>query len=151
MKKVLILGITGVTMVLLILGLVGCTATKPTTEKEVSVEVSIGDFTNVSSISREVEVAKGGTVTVILGSNQTTGFQWSEHAQIGDTTILEQTSHKYVSPEVDTQVVGAAGKEEWIFKALKSGTTTVTMEYSRPWEGGEKGVWKFNLTITVKS
>jgi len=24
------------------------------------------------------------------------------------------------------------------------------MEYGRPWEGGEKGVWTFNLTVTVK-
>jgi len=24
------------------------------------------------------------------------------------------------------------------------------MEYSRPWEGGEKGVWTFNLSVTVK-
>jgi inhibitor of cysteine peptidase len=138
-------------MAVLILGLVGCTASEEqTSPQKTEVEVSIDDFMNVNSISREIEVAKGGTVTVILGSNQTTGFQWSEQAVIGDTTILEQTSHKYVSSETDTQVVGAAGKEEWTFKALKSGTTTVTMEYSRPWEGGEKGTWKFNLTISVQ-
>lgn len=140
------------TMAVIVLSLGACSSTvEQLPPKLVSVEVSIDDFMNVNAISSEVEVAKGGMVGVILGSNQTTGFQWSEQAEIGDTTILEQTSHKYVSPEVDTQVVGAAGKEEWIFKALKSGTTTVTMEYSRPWEGGEKGVWKFNLTITVKS
>jgi inhibitor of cysteine peptidase len=147
MKRALILCAT---VAVIILGLVGCTSTKQATEKEVSIEVSIDDFMDVNSISREVEVAKDGTVTVTLGSNQTTGFQWSEQAVIGDTTILEQTSHKYVSPEADTQVVGAAGKEEWIFKTLKSGTTTVSMEYSRPWEGGEKSTWKFNLTISVK-
>ena len=138
------------TMAIFILSLVGCTTTEQETEKEVSLEVSIDDFMNVNSISREVEVAKDGTVTVILGSNQTTGFQWSEQAEIGDTDILEQTSHRYISPESSSPNVGAAGKEEWIFKALKSGTTTVTMEYSRPWEGGEKGVWTFNLTVEVK-
>jgi inhibitor of cysteine peptidase len=139
------------TMAVAILSLAACTATEEQTPpKQVSVEVSIDDFTNVNTISREVEVAKGGTVTVILGSNQTTGFQWSEQAQIGDITILEQANHKYINPEAGTQIVGAAGKEEWIFKALKSGTTTVTMEYSRPWEGGEKGVWKFNLTVEVR-
>jgi len=139
------------TVAVFILSLIGCTATEEQAPpKQVSVEVSIDDFMNVSTISREVEVAKGDTVTVILGSNQTTGFQWSEQAQIGDITILEQTNHKYISPEAGTQTVGAAGKEEWTFKALKSGTTTVAMEYSRPWEGGEKWVWKFNLTVEVK-
>ena len=148
MKKGLILCLT---MAVILMGLVGCTSNElGTTSNRATVEVSIDDFMNVNSISREVEVVKGGTVTVILGSNQTTGFQWSEDAVIGDTTILEQTNHKYVSPEADNQVVGAAGNEQWTFKALKAGTTTVAMEYSRPWEGGEKGAWKFNLTITVQ-
>jgi inhibitor of cysteine peptidase len=140
------------TMAVIVLGLVACTTEEQSPPKQVWVEVSIDDFMNVNAISRQVEVAKGGTVTVILGSNQTTGFQWSEQAQIGDITMLEQTSHKYVSPEVGsgTQTVGAAGKEEWTFKALQTGTTTVVMEYSRPWEGGEKGVWTFTLTVEVQ-
>jgi inhibitor of cysteine peptidase len=122
-------------MAIIVLGLITCTPTEEQAPpKQVSVEVSIDDFMNVNAISREVEVREGGMVTVILGSNQTTGFQWSEQAQIGDTTILEQSNHKYVSPEAvsGTQTFGAAGKEEWTFEALKSGTTTVTMEYSRP-------------------
>jgi inhibitor of cysteine peptidase len=137
----------------IVLSLGACTSTEEQSPpKQVSVEVFIDDFTNVNAISREVEVAKGGTVTAILGSNQTTGFQWSEQAQINNTVILEQTGHKYVNPEAGsgTQTVGAAGKEEWTFKALQSGTTTVTVEYSRPWEGGEKGVWTFNLTVKVQ-
>jgi hypothetical protein len=28
--------------------------------------------------------------------------------------------------------------------------TIYTMEYSRPWEGGEKGEWTFTLTVIVK-
>jgi inhibitor of cysteine peptidase len=141
------------TMAVIVLGLGACSSTEEQLPpKQASVEVSIDGFMNVNAISREVEVAKGGTVTVILGSNQTTGFQWSEQAQINNTAILEQTSHKYVNPEAGsgTQTVGAAGKEEWTFRALQSGTTTVAMEYSRPWEGGEKGVWAFTLTVKVQ-
>jgi len=46
--------------------------------------------------------------------------------------------------------VGAGGKEVWTFIALKAGTTTLSMEYSQPWEGGQKGANSFNVTIVVK-
>jgi len=45
---------------------------------------------------------------------------------------------------------GTPGKEVWTFKTLKKGTTEVSMEYSRPWEGGEKAEWTFDLVVTVK-
>ena len=117
--------------------------------KQASVEVSCDDFSQQNHITKQVEVGAGGTLTVTLCSNQTTGFMWSETAQISDQSVLQQTDHRFVPPEAEG-VVGAAGKEVWTFNALKKGTSTVSVEYSRPWEGGEKGVWTFNLTVTVK-
>ena len=119
------------------------------TSKQASVEVSCDDFMKQQHISQEAEVAVDGSLTVTLCSNPTTGFIWSESAQISDQTVLQQTDHKFVPPE-ETGVAGAAGKEIWTFKALKKGTSTISMEYSRPWEGGEKGEWTFVLTVTVK-
>jgi len=117
--------------------------------RQASVEVSCDDFSQQNHITRQVAVAAGGTLTVTLCSNQTTGFMWSETAQISDQSVLQQTDHRFVSPEAEG-VVGAAGNEVWTFNALKKGTSTVSVEYSRPWEGGEKGEWTFNLTVTVK-
>lgn len=119
------------------------------TAKQASVEVSCDDFYSRNHISKEVEVALGDSLIVTLCSNPTTGFTWLDSAQIGDRTVLQQTSHEFISPE-ETGVVGAPGKDVWSFKALKKGTTEVSMEYSRPWEGGEKGAWTFNLTVVVK-
>jgi inhibitor of cysteine peptidase len=99
-------------------------------------------------ISKNAQVSAGSSFTVTLCSNQTTGFQWSESAQISDQTVIRQTGHKFEPPKGG--LVGAAGQEVWTFEALKKGTSTISMEYSRPWEGGEKGTWKFNLTIVVK-
>ena len=131
-------------LVILALSLFACSASP----KEASVEVSIDDFMSQNHISQQVEVPAGGLLTVTLGSNPTTGFRWSEEAQISDTSVLKQVAHKYVAP--DSEMVGASGKEVWTFQALKAGTTSLSMEYSRPWEGGEKGEWTFNLTVTVK-
>jgi len=119
--------------------------------KEASVEVSCDDFMKVNHISQEVEISADGTLTVTLCSNPTTGFLWSESAQISDPTVLQQTGHQLVVPGPEPPPPpGTPGQEVWTLKALKKGTSTVSMEYSRPWEGGEKGAWTFVLTVTVK-
>ena len=123
------------------------------TPTQISVGASCDDFGEQQHISKQVEVAVGDSFTVTLCSNPSTGFQWTESAQIGDQTVLKQTDHKSVAPEAKGDKLpapGTPGQEVWTFKALKKGTSSVSMEYSRSWEGGEKGVWTFNLTVVVK-
>ncbi len=142
MKSKLILTFSAVITSLFLL------ACSPAAAKQVSVGVSCDDFTSSPQISKEVEVTVDGVVTVSLCSNQTTGFQWSESAQISDQTVLQQTGHEFVAPEGG--LVGAAGKEVWTFQALKKGESAVNMLYSQTWEGSEKGVQTFHLTVVVK-
>ena len=106
------------------------------------------DFAKQQNLDAQVTLAPGETTTVTLCSNASTGFSWDETAKIGDINVLKQTGYKSISSEKN--MPGAAGKQEWTFTALKPGTTTAYVEYSRPWEGGEKGVWTFTLTVTVK-
>jgi len=135
-------------MVMVLLAVGGCSQAQEAVE-EADVQVTVDEFTADNDLIREVEVGVGGVLTVTLGSNPTTGFSWSEEAEIGNETILQQTGHEFLEPGKEG-VVGAAGNEVWTFDALKKGTTVVSMEYGRPWEGGEKGVWTFELTVTVK-
>jgi predicted secreted protein len=100
-----------------------------------------------SSSGKQVELAVNGSLTVTLESNVTTGYSW-ELKQIGDTSVLEKTDNKYEAPT--SGLSGAGGKEVWNFKTLKAGTTTLNMEYSQPWAGGQKGVKSFTLTVEVK-
>jgi len=121
--------------------------------KQVSVEVSNADFqtasaSNGGSVSKTIEVASGGSLVVTLWSNATTGYSWPESATISDPGVLQQTNHEYVAPQ--TGLMGASGKEVWTFKASKAGTCEVSMNYSQPWEGGQKNTYGFLLTVTVK-
>ena len=119
---------------------------------QVSVDVSCDDFMKQKHISQEVEIAADGSLTVTLCSNPSTGFEW-ESAKISDQTVLQQVSHEFVAPEATGDKPpppGTPSKEVWTFKALKKGTSTVSIEYSRPWEGGEKAAWTFVLTVVVK-
>jgi predicted secreted protein len=113
--------------------------------------VTAEDFNKEANIVKEVEVKAGDTFTIVLDSNATTGFQWTTQANIGDAKVVEQTAHEYIAPNTgDAPVAGMAGVEEWTFRAGKAGTTTVILSYDRPWEGGEKGVRTFELTVIVK-
>ena len=115
---------------------------------QASVELSCDEFTSNNHIKKEVEIAAGGVVTVDLCENRTTGFQWSETAEITDTAVIEQTSYKFTAAAGD--LAGAAGEGKWTLKALKKGTTKVSMEYSQDWAGGLKSEWTFELTVVVK-
>ena len=131
------------TLLALSLSMLACTS------REASLEISCDDFMMDQHFTWEVKVGTGDTVSITLCSNPTTGFRWSESAQIGNHNILKQTDHKY-EPAEEKNIVGGAGQEVWTLKALKEGTTTVSMEYSRPGEGGEKGHWTFTATITIE-
>ncbi len=120
--------------------------------KEVSVNVSWDDFMKKQHISKEVEVAVDGSLTIALYSCPSEGRQWSE-AQISDQTVLREVDHKYEPPPkpIGDPVPGTPGEEVWTFKALKEGTTTISMEYTHPWEGGDKEpMLTFALTVVVK-
>ena len=117
------------------------------------VSASAEDFTKEANITKQVEVKTGDVFTVALDSNATTGFSWTEQAKIADGNILKQTAHEYLAPranDANNPVAGMSGIEEWWFTAGRTGITTAKMSYSRPWEGGEKSLRTFVLTVIVK-
>ena len=130
----------------LAISLIACAQAKP---GEVAWDVPISNFQNQPHPEGdEVYVPAGDTFKLSLGANPTTGFSWSETAQIDDAAVLQQTNHEYIAPAGD--MPGASGKEVWEFATLKPGTTTVYLEYGRPWEGGEKAEWTYKVTVNVE-
>jgi predicted secreted protein len=104
-------------------------------------------FESTPNVTDEISFPANKGVTVILCSNQSTGFQWNEEADISDTSIVKQTGHTYSAP-TGTKV-GAAGQEKYVFTGVSPGTATVNLKYSRPFEDGEPE-WTCTLTIIVK-
>jgi len=95
---------------------------------------------------KQVELSVGQSLVVTLESNATTGYSWAL-VQNSDDSVLNETGHEYIAPQ--TTLIGAGGNEEWTFKALKKGTSTISMGYSRPWESIPP-VETFDLTVVVK-
>ena len=141
-KTTLILTAIAVSMLL-----VACTAPG----QKAWVEVSCDEFNNNHHIEQMLQVQPGETFEIKLCSNPTTGFQWSEEAQISDKAITIQEGHEFTGPDSEPPPPpGTPGQEVWNFKALKEGSSTIFFEYSRPWEGGEKGEWTCTVNVIVK-
>jgi len=94
---------------------------------------------------KQVELSVGQSLVVTLESNATTGYSWAL-VQNSDDSVLNETGHEYITPQ--TTLIGAGGNEEWTFKTLKKGTSTISMGYSRPWESTPP-VETFDLTVVV--
>jgi len=114
-----------------------------------SISIPIGEFSNRPHIDAVMSALVGQELTVTLGSNPTTGLQWSEFADISDETIIRQVDHVFVGPGIDLPP-GTPGEEVWTFKGLKKGTTTILLEYSRPWNEKDIGLWAVIITTTIE-
>lgn len=125
-------------------------ACSPQPAEDVVVEIPCDRFSAEAgdqiTITRTASVARGGHVVVRLCSNPSTGFSW-EDAHISQPSVLTERSRTSLPPAVT--MPGAPGLEEWTFEATNKGECTVSFSYSRPWDGGEKGAWKFLLDVTV--
>ena len=107
-----------------------------------------GSNLNVDSSysGKQVELSVGQSLVVTLESNETTGYKWSL-VQNSDNSVLSNTGDKYIAPQ--TTLLGAPGHEEWTFKALKKGNSTISMAYSRIWESVPPAQI-FDLNVVVK-
>lgn len=114
--------------------------------RNINVEISYDQFSQNNHIRNEFQAGIGDKITIKLSSNPTTGFKWEYKTTVEN--IIKEEDHHFQEPKGN--VVGAAGIEVWTFEAVGKGTTEIQMEYSRPWEGGEKAEWAYTVTVTVE-
>ena len=77
----------------------------------------------------KAKVAKEFVIT--LKSNRTTGFQWQLSKAVNKEYVV-LTGLRYITNK--TKLIGAGGREEWTFRAVKPGRTVISFQYVRPWE-----------------
>jgi len=134
--------------VLVAAAVLGCSAAPGRQAATKTIEASIDEVLNHSVIGRDVALAVGDTLKVVLGSNHTTPYRWTADAKIGDAAIVKQTGHDYVRPKSD--LMGAPGTEVWIFGALKAGTTTIVTDYAGIVGSDPAPVCTFTARVTVR-
>ena len=97
--------------------------------------------------ARVIEVKPGEEFTIMLESNQTTGYSW-QFAKPLDKSLLELiiTGHSLDRPNL----VGSPGKQMWTIKALKPGKTDIFFKYVRPWEKDVPAIKEETYSIIIK-
>jgi inhibitor of cysteine peptidase len=89
-----------------------------------------------------IELKPGDEIAISLESNHSTLYRWHLTGNTDDT-VLEFVSSEFVPP--DNSGPGKPGTDIWTFRALKPGSSTLTLQYSA---GGNVGR-TFNLTARV--
>ena len=127
--------------------IVACSSTiaTPTTGLEVSCATFEAEGA-AAPLERDLAVGNGQTFTVTLCSNPSTGFSWEEPTAEGDRSV--ESVERSILQTVGGPP-GEAGQERFTFRATAPGTTVLHFVYSQPWEGGTKGAWRLDLTVTV--
>ena len=116
------------------------------TSRDIDVDISCDQFSLNNHMRNDFQVEIGDKIRVKLCSNPTTGFQW-EYAMSVEN-VLKEEDHDFEEP--GSGALGAAGIEVWTFEAVGKGETELRLEYSRPWQGGEKAEWTYTMNVTVE-
>lgn len=77
----------------------------------------------------------GGSVTVTLKSNRTTGYVW-DYAYVNgqEDEVVSFESDNYVPDKTEPGIVGAGGNDVFVFTAVGEGTEIIKFSYLRPFE-----------------
>ena len=108
------------------------------TSRDINVDISCDQFSVNNHMRNDFQVEIGDKIRVKLCSNPTTGFQW-EYAMSVEN-VLKEEDYDFEEP----------GIEVWTFEAVGKGKTELRLEYSRPWQGGEKAEWTYTMNVTVE-
>jgi len=105
---------------------------------------------DIAKDGQQVELRQGQVLVVTLDSNPTTGYSWAVAAV--DTAILAQAGDPvYRGPDDQkTPLVGAGGSETFRFTAPSAGSTTLRLEYRRPWEKDQPAAQTYTLQVVVR-
>jgi len=103
----------------------------------------MNDPTVYSDPGTVIRVAAGERFIIALEANPSTGYQW-QLAQPLNEAVATLVDHRF-EPAQDTSGtvdglglgwirVGVGGTDHWTFEAVGAGTTTISLEYVRPWQ-----------------
>ena len=111
----------------------------------VAKEVRLNDGDN----GKTVKVAVGGTVTLTLEANPTTGFSWTG-VDKADKDILKLERNDYKEKDHPAGMVGVGGRDTIVYRALKKGKAKIDLTYMQPWEPDSEFITKYSVTVEVE-
>ncbi len=93
--------------------------------------LTINCFAQEPQQAKTIEVQAGHNFTITLEANATTGYQWQFAGPL-DESAIQLISSEYLADK--TGLAGSGGKQVWVFKAIKTGSSSIPFQYIRTWE-----------------
>lgn len=81
-----------------------------------------------------------------MPENRTAGFRWRLVGSLPPQLTLD--GDQFLAP-TSTSPPGTQGVHDWKLKGTSEGSAKIEFEYGRSWEGTDKTVRKFGVTILV--
>lgn len=100
---------------------------------------------DLSAIADQITVNTGDTFAIKLNANMTTGYTWQVSIADDDIVTLKDSTYQ---TDNDNKV-GSGGIRTFVFYAVSSGTTDITLTYGQDWQGGQTDSTK-TITVIVK-
>jgi len=96
---------------------------------------------------REIKVRTGATIQVELKMAGAAGYMWE--IQNLDKKHFEIISVKIDDKKPDGDLVGAPVLKTWLIRATNAGNSKLKFLHYRPWEGEEKAIDEFVLSVRI--
>ena len=92
-----------------------------------------------------ITVSVGESISIILSSNVSTGYQWVLDTSKLNASIVSKTGNQYFPGA--SYLVGSGGSEQWIFEAEATGVTIIKLDYKRAWETTAEDTFTIEVTV----
>lgn len=98
--------------------------------------------------NQSIELKKSDTLELTLPENYDGGYSWQFKPSL-NKDIFNIIDDTYIWPHSSPNINGGVGKRRWLLKAVGTGSTSIHLEESRPWDTNST-LSTFNLKLTVK-
>jgi predicted secreted protein len=104
-------------------------------------------YVSEADSGRTVVLTSGQELFVTLTGNATTGYSWSQRFTVdGVLGVVGETEYLPDQPVIP----GSGGRERFRFRAVRTGRTTASFEYRRPWETSSAAAQTATYDIVVE-
>ena len=98
--------------------------------------------------SSPIDVSVDDTFTIELEANPSTGYSWELAGPLDEAIVVSLGSDHEAG---DSDAVGAPGTQKLSFRAVGEGSTTIALQYVRPWETDVAPAETEDFTVNVSS
>ena len=104
-------------------------------------------YVSEADSGQTVVLTSGQELFVTLTSNATTGYSWSQRFTVdGVLGVVGETEYLPDQPIIP----GSGGRERFRFRADRTGRTTASFEYRRPWETSSAAAQTATYDVVVE-